>query len=73
MPLCRIKGEMHRLSNRFRVGPLREKTLWLGSYGRLRSEFGSLRSNRVIELIYGERTKQFARVRPTGPHPAIIT
>ena len=72
-PPCRRRGEMFRFSNSLRVGPLRENTLWLGNYGSVREELGSLRSSRTMDSMYLERAKQLARVSPTGPHPAIIT
>lgn len=73
IPFCLMMGMIFKLSNSFRLGPLIEYTLWLANGGNYRIGEGTFLSKSAMESIYGDRTRQLARVRPTGPHPAIIT
>ena len=73
IPFCLMVGNIFKFSNNFKLGPFIEYTLWLAMEGSWRWLEGILRSRTVIELIKGERARQFAKVRPTGPHPATIT
>lgn len=73
IPFWRIRGRSLRLLRSFKLGPFMEYTLWLASGGNYLISEGTLRSSNTIESMREERIKQFARARPTGPHPAIIT
>lgn len=46
-----------------------EYTRWLGMVFGFVNIGGIFLSTKAIDLMYGLRAKQFARVNPTGPQP----
>lgn len=71
VPLCRIYFIAPILSRNYSEGAFIEKTLWLGTaegYGNIAGIFLSIRA---MDWICGERDRQLARARPTGPAPTM--
>ena len=71
LPLCRIYFIAPILSRNCSEGAFIEKTLWLGigdAYGNIAGIFLSIRA---MDWICGERERQLAKARPTGPAPTM--